>query len=223
MWWSPSWRSAADVALFGAPWQVELGPMHTAAGVVKLRPIRARDASAWSRLRLANREQLQPWEPTGDIDWTRRHQPSAWPPMCATMRGQARDGSLVPLVIEVNGRYAGQITVGNIVRGQLMNAWVGYWVDSAVTGKGVATVSVALILDHCFGTLGLHRVEATVRPENGASRAVLARVGFREEGLLQRYLHVDGSWHDHLLVGMTVEEVADSVLARIVRSGRAWY
>ena len=50
-------------------------------------------------------------------------------------------------------------------------------------------------------------MEATVRPENRASRKVLAKVGFREEGLLKRYLDVDGAWRDHLLVGLTVEEV----------------
>ncbi|WP_344997401.1 GNAT family protein [Tsukamurella soli] len=197
--------------------------MTTAAGQVRLRPIRTRDAAVWSRLRLANQRELQPWEPTGDGSWARRHQPTAWPPMSSTMRSQAREGTLLPLVIEVNGRFAGQLTVGNIVRGQLMNAWVGYWVDSAVTGRGVATVSVALALDHCFGPLGLHRVEATVRPENGPSRAVLAHVGFREEGLLRRYLHVDGQWCDHLLMGMTAEEVPDSVVARLVRAGRAAY
>ena len=53
----------------------------------------------------------------------------------------------------------------------------------------------------------LHRIEATVRPENAASRAVLAKVGFREEGLLKRYLEVDGAWRDHLLVALTVEEL----------------
>jgi len=72
-----------------------------------------------------------------------------------------------------------------------------------------------------FGPVRLHRVEATVRPENVASRAVLAKVGFREEGLLQRYLDVDGAWRDHLLVAMTVEEVAGSVTAGLVRAGRA--
>ena len=46
----------------------------------------------------------------------------------------------------------------------------------------------------------LHRIEATVRPENAPSRAVLAKAGFREEGLLKRYLEVDGAWRDHLLV-----------------------
>ena len=62
---------------------------------------------------------------------------------------------------------------------------------------------------------------ATVRPENAASRAVLAKVGFREEGLLQRYLDVDGAWRDHLLVGMTVEEVEGSVAGRLVHRGLA--
>ena len=66
---------------------------------------------------------------------------------------------------------------------------------------------MALGLDHCFGAVRLHRVEATVRPENAASRAVLAKVGFREEGLLRRYLEVDGAWRDHLLVAITAEEV----------------
>jgi [ribosomal protein S5]-alanine N-acetyltransferase len=50
---------------------------------------------------------------------------------------------------------------------------------------------------------------------------VLAKVGFREEGLLRRYLQVDGGWRDHLLVGLTVEEVYGSVTAALVRDGHA--
>jgi ribosomal-protein-alanine N-acetyltransferase len=80
---------------------------------------------------------------------------------------------------------------------------------------------LALGLDHCFGPAGLHRVEATVRPENLASQAVLRNVGFREEGLLRRYLDVDGAWRDHLLVGLTVEDVLGTVVDRLVRDGRA--
>ncbi|GAA1007759.1 GNAT family protein [Nocardiopsis tropica] len=207
--------------LFGAYWQVRLGPLRTAAGTVVLRPIRARDARQWSRLRLLNRAELQPWEPSGELDWTRRHTASAWPPLCASLRSQARSGTVIPWVIEVDGEYAGQITVGNITRGALQSAWVGYWVDRRFTGRGVATTAVALAVDHCFQRLGLHRVEATVRPENAGSRAVLANSGFREEGMLRRYLHVDGLWRDHLLVAITAEEVADSMVARLVRSGRA--
>lgn len=90
-----------------------------------------------------------------------------------------------------------------------------------MTGRGVATAAVALAVDHSFGPMGLHRVDATVRPENGASRAVLARVGFREEGLLRRYLDVDGDWRDHLLVALTAEEMPGSAMGALVRSGRA--
>jgi ribosomal-protein-alanine N-acetyltransferase len=128
---------------------------------------------------------------------------------------------MLPYVIELDGRFCGQLTVGNIAHGALRSAWIGYWVSSAVAGGGVATGAVALGLDHCFGPVGLHRVEATVRPENGASRAVLEKVGFRQEGLLKRYLDVDGAWRDHLLVAMTVEEVAGSVTSRLIQSGRA--
>ena len=60
-----------------------------------------------------------------------------------------------------------------------------------------------------------------MRPENAASRAVLAKVGFREEGLLRRYLNVDGAWRDHLLVAITIEELTASAAAALVRQGRA--
>jgi ribosomal-protein-alanine N-acetyltransferase len=50
---------------------------------------------------------------------------------------------------------------------------------------------------------------------------VLARAGFREEGLLKRYLEVDGAWRDHLLVAVTVEELMISATSALVRDGRA--
>jgi len=128
---------------------------------------------------------------------------------------------MLPYIIELDGQYAGQLTIGNVTHGALRSAWIGYWVHSEVTGGGVATGALALGLDHCFGPVLLHRVEATVRPENTASRKVLAKVGFREEGLLRRYLDVDGGWRDHLLVAMTVEELNGSVASTLVRAGRA--
>lgn len=128
---------------------------------------------------------------------------------------------MLPFAIDVDGQFGGQLTIGNVAHGALRSAWIGYWVHSAITGRGVATGALALGLDHCFGPVGLHRVEATVRPENTASRRVLGKAGFREEGLLRRYLDVDGGWRDHLLVAMTVEEVSGSVAAGLVRAGRA--
>lgn len=186
-----------------------------------MRPIRMRDGAQWSRTRAAERDKLEPWEPTAELDWIARHTVSAWPPMYSGLRAEARRGRMLPYVIEVDGRFCGQLTIGNVTHGALRSAWIGYWVASGVTGGGVATGALALGVDHCFGAVMLHRVEATVRPENAASRKVLSKVGFREEGLLKRYLDVDGGWRDHLLVAITSEEIEGSATAQLVRRGLA--
>src|SRR6202789_4384376 len=202
-------------------WPVAVGPLRVAAGVIRLRPVRLRDAAQWSRIRLADRAHLEPSEPSTEADWTARHSISAWPVVCSSLRSEARKGRMLPYVIELDGEYCGQLTIGNVTHGALRSAWIGYWVSSSMTGRGVATGALALGLDHCFGPVMLHRVEATVRPENAASRAVLAKVGFREEGLLRRSLEVDRAWRDHLLVAITVDEVHGSVASALVRAGHA--
>jgi len=198
-----------------------LGPLIVRGGAIRVRPARMRDGAHWSRIRLAERDNLEPWEPTAELNWSERHNFSAWPPMFSGLRAEARRGRMLPYVIDLDGRFCGQLTIGNVTHGALRSAWIGYWVSAEVTGGGVATGALALALDHCFGPVGLHRVEATVRPENVASRRVLAKVGFREEGLLRRYLNVDGGWRDHLLVALTVEEIDGSVAAGLVRRGLA--
>jgi ribosomal-protein-alanine N-acetyltransferase len=94
-------------------------------------------------------------------------------------------------------------------------------VESSAAGGGVSTAAVALSVDHAFGPVGLHRIEATVRPENAASLRVLAKLGFRDEGLLRRYLEVDGAWRDHRLLAVTRDEVGAGLVARLIRSGQA--
>ena len=168
-------------------WPLSVGPIRVRAGVVRLRPVRLRDGPVWSRMRLADRAHLEPWEPVGEVDWTARHAVSSWPALCSGLRSEARRGRMLPYVIELDGEFCGQLTIGNVTHGALRSAWIGYWVARQFTGGGIATAALALGVDHAFGPVGLHRIEATVRPENGPSRSVLARVGFREEGLLRRY------------------------------------
>ncbi|MFF5098338.1 MULTISPECIES: GNAT family N-acetyltransferase [Actinosynnema] len=195
-------------------WPVRLGPLRVAAGVVELRPPRLLDAAAWGRIRLRDRDHLEAWEPTAVDGWHERNSPLAWPAQWSALKGLARRGQALPFVITVDGELAGQITVGNIVRGALRSAWVGYWVAADRAGGGVATAALALVVDHTFGYAGLHRLEATVRPENAASSRVLAKAGFRREGLFERYLDVAGQWRDHLCFAMTAEEASPEGLVR---------
>src|SRR6266516_3781300 len=113
---------------------------------------------------------------------------------------RAKDAAIwretLPWVITYAGRFAGQLTVGSILWGSARTAQVGYWVDEALAGRGVVPTALAMAIDHCFFVVGLHRIEATIRPENQASRRVVEKLGFREEGLRRRSLHIEGTWRD---------------------------
>jgi ribosomal-protein-alanine N-acetyltransferase len=71
---------------------------------------------------------------------------------------------------------------------------------------------VALLVDHCFAAAGLHRVQIDVRPENVASLRVVAKLGLRQEGRLERFLDINGAWRDHLSFAITVEELGGGTL-----------
>lgn len=188
-------------------WPVRLGPLPTGAGDVLLRPMRRSDGGAWRESRLRDEESIAPWDASSPLSWADRHTAAMWRSHRALLVAGARRGESLPLVITVDDRFAGQVTLGGIQRGALRSAWIGYWVYSRFHGAGVATSAVALLVAHGFGPVGLHRIEATIAPENLASRAVVGHLGFRLEGHLVRYLDVNGSWRDHLLYAMTAEEV----------------
>jgi ribosomal-protein-alanine N-acetyltransferase len=182
-------------------------------GDVKLRIAKMRDAKSLEKLILGNREWLRPWEATN---------PGA--PNSFDVRSQLRglirqldDQSGMPFVIEVQGVVQGQLNVANILYGSVSSAVIGYWVSPEVAGRGVAPTSVALVTDYLMNQVGLHRVEIDVRPENTASLRVIEKLGFRYEGIKQRYIHINGDWRDHYIFALTAEEVPEGILNRFLR------
>jgi len=127
---------------------------------------------------------------------------------------QARDGQSLPFVITYQGRLAGQLTIGNIVRGSFQSGYAGYWVDGRLAGRGIMPTALALAVDHAFGPAKLHRIEVNIRPENTASRRVVEKLGFREEGFHKRLLYIDGTWCDHIGYALTSEDLPRGVLNR---------
>ncbi len=190
-------------------------PARLQYGRVGLRPPRLRDAATWSALRLRNEAWLAPWEPTSRESWASRHSTASWPGALSSLRRLARAGFVLPFIVTYDDRFVGQVTVNNVVRGVLRSAQIGYWVDQEHAGRGIITTAVALATDHCFGPVGLHRIEIDIRPENAPSRRVVAKLGFREEGYLARYLDIDGVWRDHMLYALTVEDVPGGLLRRL--------
>lgn len=192
-------------------WPVEL--THEEVG---LRPIRQRDHRAWREINQRNRDWLSPWEATVPPPPPGRFAPRrpTYRQMVRHLRTEAQAGRMLPFVVTHQGRLAGQLTVAGITWGSMCSAHIGYWIDREVAGRGVMPTAVALATDHCFRTVGLHRIEICIRPENAPSRRVVEKLGFREEGVRLRYLHIDGAWRDHLVFALTVEEVPQGLLAR---------
>jgi [ribosomal protein S5]-alanine N-acetyltransferase len=183
-------------------------------GDVKLRVAKMRDSKALERLLLSNRDWLRPWEATNPSA------PNSFD-VKANLRGLLRqldDQSGIPFVIEVQGVVQGQLNVANILYGSVSSAVLGYWIAPEVAGRGVTPTAVALVTDYLMNQLGLHRVEIDVRPENQASLRVIEKLGFRYEGLKQRYIHINGDWRDHFVFALTKEEIPEGLLNRFVRN-----
>jgi [ribosomal protein S5]-alanine N-acetyltransferase len=188
-------------------------PARLQEGPVELHPLRRSDAAEWSRVRLANQDWLASWEPSATQPWAVRHTPAAFRAVRRRVMQRARMGLTLPFTLRVEGRLAGQVTIDNVVRGAMRSGNVGYWIDRADAGRGMASLAVALVCDHAFGPAGLHRLQADIRPENGPSQRLVERLGFRREGLLRRYLDIDGDWRDHYTYALLAEDHPDGVLA----------
>jgi [ribosomal protein S5]-alanine N-acetyltransferase len=155
-----------------------------------LRQATAADAQTILELRVANRERIAPYEPDSE-DPNERYTLDGVERWIAV--GQGR------FVIVDDGVIAGVVGLFNLSGRPLQSAILGYWVDEAHAGRGLATRAVAEALEVAFGEMALHRLEAGTRPENVASQRVLERNGFTCVGLLRRHLLIGGEWRDHLL------------------------
>ncbi len=175
-----------------------------------LRPLRRRDAGEWGRVRARNAAWLAPWEATLPADST--SSPMTFGQYVRELNRQARAGTSRPWVVELRGDIVGQVTVSGISHGSLSSAAIGYWISRDVAGRGLMPLAVAMAVDDCFFSLGLHRVEINIRPENAASLRVVAKLGLRDEGVRRAYLHIQGQWADHRTFALTREEAPGGLL-----------
>lgn len=174
-----------------------------------LRPPRSSDVGPYLAALRRNEAHLRPWSPL-------RTGPDRRPTLASVSRDVAvartswkRDESYTFLVTESDDRartVVGRLTLGRVIRGPFQNAFLGYWVDAAVQGRGIMTEAVNAVVAFAFGPLALHRVQASIMPRNVASVRVITKAGFRSEGRSARYLQIAGKWEDHDIFALTREE-----------------
>jgi ribosomal-protein-alanine N-acetyltransferase len=113
----------------------------------------------------------------------------------ARLRRDDHEGMLV--CARDDHRIIGVININNIVRGSLLSGSLGYYASARDAGHGYMREGLTLIKRHAFRSLGLHRLEANIQPENTKSIAMVKACGFQFEGLSPRFLYINGAWRDH--------------------------
>jgi ribosomal-protein-alanine N-acetyltransferase len=192
-------------------WPTTLSTHLPSGSPLILRPLHHRDRREWEALRSANEAWLRPWEATAPQGGGGQ---LAFRQLVRYLDREGRHGRLQPFAIEVDGRLVGQMHLFGIAWGSMRSAAAGYWVAESVAGQGITPLALALAADFAMDALGLHRVEVNIRPDNAASLRVVQKLGFRDEGVRARYLHINGAWHDHRTFALTIEDLPGTTLVQ---------
>ena len=174
-----------------------------------LRLLEQRDYESWRDIRLANREHLQPFEPS----WAANALTSAYfasQVRIARKEYDDNEGAMMLMVHLETGAIIGGINLRNIRRGVAQMGTMGYWIAREWGGQGRMSQAVARMVRFGFDVTGLHRIEAACVPENEASAGILLRNGFEEEGFAKAYLRINGQWRDHRLFAIVRPDDTES-------------
>lgn len=174
---------------------------------VYLRYPRIGDYLRWAKLRGESREFLAKWEPVwADDELTK----GAFRRRIKRYHKETRlDSAYVFFVFRASDdALMGGCTLSNVRRGVTQCCALGYWIGVRFARKGYMTDAIGALIPFVFATLGLHRIEAACLPENEASRSLLTKAGFREEGLARKYLLINGEWSDHVLFALLEDEAS---------------
>ena len=189
-----SWRRADVLDLAGAR--------------VILRPLTVDDWEAWRDVRIRSRDWLEKWEPlpeAGSPDAVEDRE--AFRARCGAWERQRHFDSAYGFgLFLAGGRFAGEVSLGNVQRGPFQMGYLGYWIDQPLAGHGYVPEGVVVLMKYAFESLGLHRIEAAIVPRNASSRRVAEKVGMRDEGVAVGFLQIRGVYEDHVRYAMTVDE-----------------
>jgi RimJ/RimL family protein N-acetyltransferase len=118
-------------------------------------------------------------------------------PLDATLQGK------VQWAVESGGVGAGWVSLDITSREHGIGA-LGYTIGEAFRGRGLATWAVRQVIALAFDPHGLdlQRLEAVASVDNLASRRVLAKAGFAEEGIARGLLVIGGDRVDHVRFGL---------------------
>jgi ribosomal-protein-alanine N-acetyltransferase len=181
------------------PSEIEPEPPPSGARV-QLRVLERTDRDEFLGLARESRELHRPWT-----------YPPERPDQFDDLFARSRRDDFVCLLacrIGEEAAIAGVFTISQIVRGAFQSAYLGYYASARYARQGLMREAMEQVLDHAFGPLALHRIEANIQPSNRPSINLARGAGFRLEGFSPRYLLIGGQWRDHERYAITSDERA---------------
>lgn len=160
-----------------------VAPDFVLPGGHELRALEEADADELHALIERNRGELANW-----MQWAQGETPEDTLRFVRTARTMERDGGGLRRAI-VGEHIVGVVSCSRIDRTN-RSAEIGYWLDRGQRGRGIMTSAVATLIDHAFDSLHLNRLEIRTDVNNGPSRALAERLGFRYEGTLRQSYRV---------------------------------
>src|SRR5277367_616801 len=183
-------------------------PLELPGRRLSLRTLADRDYEGWYEVRTRCRDWLVPWEPRPRGAPFPAEDRNSFSARCAIRERERQLGTGYGFGIFVGDRFSGEVTLSSVQRGPFQSAFIGYWIDEALAGRGFTPEAVVVTLQFAFDAISLHRVEISIIPRNTASRRVVEKLGIRQEGIAERFLEIDGVWEDHVRYAITSEEWA---------------
>ncbi len=160
-----------------------------------LRNLTPNDAEGLLLYYTKNKKHLEKFEPTRDNEFfTIECQRN----LLNESYKQFLNGTSIDLAIIKDDIIIGKVRLSNIVYGVFKSGILGYSIDEDYQGRGYMKEAVNLVVNYAFKDLDLHRVEASVLLENERSKGVLLGTGFKELGINEKYLFINGIWQDHI-------------------------
>jgi RimJ/RimL family protein N-acetyltransferase len=115
-------------------------------------------------------------------------------------------GEWTSLAVEADGQLVGDVACHLDDTGAI--AEIGYTLRREFQGKGYAREATAALVDHILASTSVHRIEASLDPENVPSMRVLESVGMVFESLSRKSYFMRAEWYDDMRYAMLREDRA---------------
>ena len=139
------------------------------------------------------------WDPHPNVEHTRNY--------IDYLQDRYRDGKYYDwaVILKSSGKMIGTCGFSSILP-EHRSAEVGYVLNPAFRGQGIAGEALSAVLDFAFRKMALNRVEAKCVAENASSERVMQKVGMTFEGVARSALLVKGEFRNIKIYSMLRSE-----------------